>query len=61
MFLSSGYFSISVGGACTLLPVIMAFNSSAFTPALLSKWLLVITYVVWARSATLSILSFQSC
>jgi serine/threonine protein kinase len=37
MFLNSGYFWISVGGACTLLPVIMAFNSSAFTPALLSK------------------------
>jgi hypothetical protein len=37
IFLSSGYFSISVGGADTRLPVIIAFNSSALTPALLSK------------------------
>src|SRR5580692_3340020 len=45
--LSSGYFSISVGGAGTRLPVcaptIMAFSSSALTAALLSKWLLVMT------------------
>ena len=31
----------------------------AFTPALLSKWLLVITYVVCALCATFSIRSFQ--
>ncbi len=37
MLLSLGYFSMSVGGACTRLPLIIAFNSSAFTPALLSK------------------------
>jgi len=34
---SSGYFRISVGGAGTRLPLIIDFNSIAFTPALLSK------------------------
>jgi len=37
IFLSSGYFLISVGGASTRLPLSIDFNSSAFTPALLSK------------------------
>jgi len=37
IFLSSGYFLMSVGGASTRLPLSIDFNSSAFTPALLSK------------------------
>ena len=42
-FLNSGYRWIRVSGASTLLPLIIALSSSAFTPALLSKWLLVMT------------------
>ena len=34
---SSGYFWTRVGGATTRLPVTIAFNSRALTPALLSK------------------------